>query len=71
MNAQAKHIEIHNLFCCERVLAGDIAVKYCRSSDMLADITTKAVPYPCLRKMETKLRIVDTLSQQILITGGC
>ena len=59
---RSKHIEIHNLFCRERVVAGDIALKYCRTSDMLADIMTKAVPYPYLLKMGLKLGITDTLS---------
>ena len=59
---RSKHIEIHNLFCRERVTAGDIVLKYCRTSDMLADIMTKAVPYPCLHKMGLKLGITDTLS---------
>ena len=66
---RSKHIKIHYLFCRKRVIAGDADVHYCRTSDVLADIISKVVPYSCQTNL--KLGIIDTLSYQILLKGSC
>ena len=53
-HGHAKHIDIKYHFVREQVANGNIAVKYCRSEDMLADMLTKGlsyVPFTKLREM--------------------
>ncbi len=57
-----KHIAIHDLFCRERLNAGEIDVQYCPTNKMLADIMTKAVARPMFREMCLKLGIKDIKS---------
>jgi len=42
-HARTKHIEVDYYFICEKVLNGDISIKYISTHDQLADIFTKGL----------------------------
>jgi len=42
-HAQTKHIDIHFHFICDIVECGEILLAYCPTSDMTADLLTKAL----------------------------
>ena len=50
-HGRAKHIDIKYHFVREQVASGNIAVKYCRSEDMLADMLTKGLSYEPFTKL--------------------
>ena len=43
LHARTKHMEVHYHFVCERVLSGEVELRYVRTDRQVADIFTKAL----------------------------
>lgn len=43
MNDSSKHMEVQRLFVKERIKEHGIIMRYCKTTDMIADILTKAL----------------------------
>jgi hypothetical protein len=56
-HARTKHIDVRFHFVRERVLFGDIVFKYVQSHDNVADIFTKALPYPAFSLLRKRLGV--------------
>jgi hypothetical protein len=46
-----KHINIRYFFCTDRIKKGELSVKYCPTSDMIADYFTKPLQDSLFRKL--------------------
>jgi len=55
---RTKHIDIRYHFVREKVESGQVALQYCPTQDMLADIMTKAIAAPQFAALRTKLGII-------------
>ena len=58
-HGRAKHIDIKFHFIREQVTAKTVELKYCRSSDMIADMMTKGLCKGQFAKLRSKSGIVD------------
>jgi hypothetical protein len=54
-----KHVEIRYLFTRDLVEAGRLNIQYCRTSEMAADILTKALPTSQFQKLREKIGVYD------------
>jgi hypothetical protein len=54
---QSKHIDVMHHWTRERVLAGELDFKYCRSDDNVADVMTKALAAPKFVKFRTAMGV--------------
>jgi len=45
-HARTNHIEIHHHFVQEKVLSGDVEIKYCTTMEQYANFLTKGLPRP-------------------------
>ena len=64
-HARTKHIDIQYHFIREHIENGQIELTYCHTSEMTADIFTKALPQPAFTKDNLGLGLID-ISVQIL-----
>jgi hypothetical protein len=79
---RTKHIDIRYHFVREKVESGQVALQYCPTQDMLADIMTKPIAAPQFAALRTKLGIIvagessgsvdtiDTLDKDICVLDG-
>ena len=55
ISARSKHIAVHYFFSRDRITSGEISLTYVKTSEMAADVLTKALPTPmhraCLQRM--------------------
>ena len=58
---RTKHIDISYHFVHEKVASNQIAVEYCLSEEMLADIMTKRLPKVGFEKLRTALGVQETV----------
>ena len=58
-HARTKHIDIQYHFVREHVQNKQIILTYCPTSDMTADVFTKALPQPAFVKHRRSLGLVD------------
>ncbi|KAF0775095.1 hypothetical protein AaE_001205, partial [Aphanomyces astaci] len=54
---RTKHIDIRYHFIREKVASADIELKYCPTSDMIADIFTKPLPAVQFSKLREKMGV--------------
>jgi len=57
-HARTKHIDIHFYFVCQTVTQGHIAIKYCPTDDMVADIFIKSLARVKFQKFCALLNVV-------------
>jgi len=55
--SNTRHIKINHHFIRELISKGDIEVQYCTTAEMIADITTKALPIPAFMKCREGLQV--------------
>ena len=55
---RTKHIDIKHHFIREAVRAGTIALEYCQTSQMIADILTTPLPSSQFKNLREKLRLI-------------
>ena len=55
---RTKHIDIRYHFVREKVESGEVAIEYCPTQDMLADIMTKPIAAPQFAALRSKLGIL-------------
>ena len=58
-HARTKHIDIKYHFIRDKVESGELLLKYCLSSDMIADMLTKALPRTLFQKFRLMMNIAD------------
>ena len=58
-HARTKHIDIKYQFIRDKVESGELLLKYCPSSDMIADMLTKALPRTLFQKFRLMRNIAD------------
>lgn len=56
-HARTKHIEIHYHFVREKVLAGEVELRFCPTEDQVADIFTKGLSREKFQKFRTMLGV--------------
>ena len=56
-HAHMKHIDIHFHFICQTVMQGHIAIQYCPTNNMVADIFTKSLAHVKFQKFRTLLNV--------------
>lgn len=56
---RTKHIDVRHHFIRDKVLAGDIDVKYIQTDMMVADALTKATPHPKLVYCASKMGLIN------------
>jgi len=64
-HARTKHIDIQHHFVRECIEKGQITLAYCSTTDMTADIFTKALPLPAFGRHSLGLGLVDQQSTPI------
>ena len=62
-HARTKHIEVHYHFVREKVLAGEVELRYVGTEDQVADIFMKALGAEKLRKFRLALGVLDLSSR--------
>jgi len=58
-HAKSKHIEVHYHFIREEVERGTITLEYCSTSDMVADLLTKALPKVQFQKLRALMGVCN------------
>ena len=58
-HARTKHIGIKHHFIRDKVESGELQLKYCPLSDMIADMLTKALPRKLFQKFQLMMNIAD------------
>lgn len=59
-HTRTKHVEIHHHFIREKVLKGDVEIKYCNAEEQYADFLTKSSPRPKHELCKLKLGVTST-----------
>jgi hypothetical protein len=62
-HGKSKHIEIKHHYIREQVSKGNIELKYCETTNMIADIMTKGLP----KEQFEKLRMLTGVSQLLCV----
>jgi len=72
-HARTKHIDIQYHFIRELVMAQKVYLEFCPSSDMIADIMTKALPRTTHETLTMAMGMVDGAGKQYrtLREGAC
>ena len=58
-HARTKHIDIKHHFIRDKVESDELLLKYCPSSDMIANMLTKALPRTLFQKFRLMMNIAD------------
>ncbi|CAL1377327.1 unnamed protein product [Linum trigynum] len=58
-HSRNKHMEIDFHFVCERVVVGQLLVRYISTEDQLADLLTKPLPRQRFHHFKCKLKVID------------
>ena len=56
-HARTKHIEVHYHFVRERVLSGEVELRYVRTHQQISDIFTKLLRFDKLQRFSEMLRL--------------
>ena len=70
-HARTKHIDIQYHFIRDLVTTEKIYLQFCPSTDMIADIMTKALPRPAHDKDRMAMGLKNTISYGPLREGTC
>lgn len=70
-HARTKHIDIQYHFIRELVTTEKIYLQFCPSTDMIADIITKALPQPTHDKHRQAMGLTNMISYGPLCEGAC
>jgi len=64
-----KHLQARKFFAQERIEANDIMLRYCKMTEMAADIMTKAVEKATLNRLKKNQRYWHLVNDDICLEG--